>query len=146
MAALTLTPEDLEPFATITRAKAEAMIVDALARAIDVAPCLSDPNLADAKRDAAKAILRGAVLRWNDTGSGALQTQAAGPFSVGLDTRQPGGGVGKLWPTEIRDLQRICRGQPGGAFAVDTVPEAVWDLPGNRLPLSGQINLPEPEW
>jgi len=40
VAAVTLTPEDLEPFATIELAKAEAMIGDALALAAQVAPCI----------------------------------------------------------------------------------------------------------
>lgn len=119
MAAVSLTPDDLVPFATIDGAKAQAMIDDAMALAARVAPCILD---ADFTYDAAaKAILRGAVLRWNDAGTGSVQYQMAGPFSQSIDTKQPRRGM--FWPSEITDLQRLCTDQQSsGAFAVDTVP------------------------
>lgn len=119
-----LTPEDLTPFAEIDGAKADAMIADAEALALTVAPCLGDAEvtLSDAQAAAVKAILRGSVLRWNDSGSGAFQAQTTGPFSVQLDTRQQRRSL--FWPSEIESLQEICSaisGGQGGAFSVDTV-------------------------
>lgn len=104
MAAVSLEPSDLTPFAVIDTEKAQAMIDDALALAARVAPCILDDTFAYAA--AAKAILRGAILRWNDSGSGALQAQTAGPFGQTLDTRQVRKGM--FWPSEIEQLQELC--------------------------------------
>lgn len=128
MAALTLTQADLAPFAVIDPAKAQAMIADALALAVLAAPCLADESkLTDAQVAAARAIMRGAVLRWNDTGSGAMQSQTAGPFGVAFDTRQPRKSM--YWPSEIEDLQKVCLGVgAGAAFTIDTAPTASYSL------------------
>lgn len=120
MAAVTLVPADLTPFATIATAKAQAMIDDAMALAARVAPCITQSTFAhDA---AAKAILRGAILRWNEAGTGALQQQTAGPFGMQVDTRQQRRGM--FWPSEITQLQELCRdGNPvEQAFSIDTTP------------------------
>jgi hypothetical protein len=116
---LTITPADLAMFVEVDEAKAQAMIDDALALAFTIAPCLNDPDLDDVKVAAAKAIIRGAILRWVDAGSGVLQGQTAGPFGVTIDTRQPRRAM--FWPSEIMQLQKICKGG-SGAFSVDTVP------------------------
>lgn len=126
-----LTWNDLTPFADIDKVKAQAMIDDAIAKAALVAPCILTAEFD--KRDAAKAILRGAVLRWNDSGSGALQThsQSAGPWtdSKTIDTRQKRGGM--FWPSEIEDLQKLCaKSGSGGAFSIDTAS----DPAGGHLP------------
>lgn len=125
-----LTRDDLEPFAAIEVAKADAMIADAEALAITVAPCLGDPevDLTDPQTAAVKAVLRSAILRWNEAGTGALQMQVAGPFSVQQDTRQTRRSL--FWPSEIEQLQAVCLaatgdGGGGGAFAVDTVATGV---------------------
>jgi hypothetical protein len=112
-------PSDLTPFATIDEAKAQAMIADALAMAARVAPCITATDFA--YPDAARAILRGAILRWNEAGTGAMQSQTAGPFGVQVDTRQQRRGM--FWPSEIEQLQDLCKGadDTGGAFTVDTV-------------------------
>jgi len=117
VAAVALTPEDLAPFADIDPAKAAAMIEDALALAATVAPCITEDSFTG--EGAARAILRGAVLRWHESGTGALQTQSAGPFGVTLDNRQPRRGL--FTPTEIEQLQGLCKGASTGAYAVDTV-------------------------
>lgn len=138
MAAVVLTTDDLIPFASIPEEKAEAMIDDALALAARVAPCiLSDDFEYDA---AAKAILRGAILRWNEAGTGAMQTQSAGPFGVTVDTRQQRRGM--FWPTEITALQELCRDgdTTGQAFSIDTTPAAYrdggyWSAPDAWVPL-----------
>jgi hypothetical protein len=111
---VSLVPSDLAPFATIEEEKAQAMIDDALALAARVAPCITDDTFEYSA--AAIAILRGAVLRWNDSGSGAFQSQNAGPFGVQVDTRQERRGM--FWPSEIAQLQGLCSGAQAGAYTV----------------------------
>lgn len=96
------------------------------ARASRVAPCLAatDPAPTADQLAEAKLILVGAVIRWCQSGSGALQsqTQTAGPFAFGttFDTRQRTGF--NLWPSEITQLQDICKnGAKAKAYAVDTL-------------------------
>ena len=118
MAAVELTPDDLAPFATIDDAKAEAMIEDALGMAKLLAPCIFDD---DFEHDAAaKAVLRGAVLRWNEAGQGAVTSLSALGFGQSFDTRQPRRGM--FWPSEIEQLQSMCNSREGGAYTIDTAP------------------------
>lgn len=139
-----ITSTDLEPFAVIAEAKADAMIADAESMAILTAPCLpgltAEPEgetpeaeaLRLAKLAAVKAILRGAILRWEDAGSGALQTQQeqTGPFGV-QTTVAPQVRKSMFWPSELEQLQGICSsGEKGSAFILDTAPS---DL-GAHLP------------
>ena len=101
---------------------AATWIDGANARASRVAPCLAatDPSPTQDQIAEAKLVLVGAVTRWATAGAGALQSQTAGPFGVTLDTRQRGGF--NLWPSEITQLQDICRsGSEGQAYSVDTV-------------------------
>lgn len=117
MPAVELSPDDLAPFATIDAAKAAAMIEDALAMAEVIAPCIVEEDFAYA--GAAKAVIRGAILRWHDSGAGAYQQQVAGPMSVTYDTRQPRRSL--FWPTEIEALQKMCQDtSDGGAWSYDT--------------------------
>jgi hypothetical protein len=118
VAAVGLTPFDLDPFADIPEVKALAMIEDALALAARVAPCIVDP--AFAHEAAARAILRGAILRWHEAGSGALQSEGIGAYNYTVDNRQVRRGM--FWPSEIEQLQELCSTSgPSGVFAVDTV-------------------------
>lgn len=131
-----ITPDDLVPFADIDPAKADAMIEDAESMAILTAPCLpglttapegETPEAAalrQAKLNAIKAILRGAILRWDDSGSGAVQTaqEQMGPFGV-QQTLTPQTRKSMFWPSEIEQLQGICSsGEKGKAFTLDTAP------------------------
>jgi len=116
--AVVLTAFDLAPFATIEDEKAEAMIADALARAARVAPCISEA--AFAYPEAAKAVLRGAILRWNEAGTGVLTQQSAGTFSQSVDTRQARRSM--FWPSEIVELQKLCGTARARAFTVNTAP------------------------
>lgn len=122
MPAVTLTPEDLTPFAEIDPIKAAAMIDDALAMAAVVAPCITGATFA--YEAAAKAILRGAIIRWNEAGTGALASQGAGPFQVSYDNRQPRRSL--FYPSEISQLQDLCK-ESGTeqAYTVDTVSTSV---------------------
>ena len=114
---------DLQKFnAGIDPVKAQEMIDDATALAVLAAPCIDDPEtpLTTAKLNAVRAILRGAILRWEDAGSGAVSQQTAGPFGQMIDTRQPRRNM--FWPSEITDLQKLCSAGTGGAFQIDTLP------------------------
>ncbi|SDN79168.1 hypothetical protein [Geodermatophilus sp. DSM 45219] len=122
MAAVQLVPEDLTPFAQIERAKAVAMIEDALAVAATVAPCITEADFT--KESAARAILRGAILRWNESGNGGLTTiqQTTDDFnqSKTYDNRQTRRGM--FWPSEIQQLQNLCQTEKSGAYSIDTLP------------------------
>jgi hypothetical protein len=116
---VSLTPADLVPFASIDPVKAQAMIDDAMALAARIAPCIM---LADFQFSAAaRAILRAAVLRWNEAGVAASTSQQAGPFGVGTTSARKS----MFWPSEITDLQGLCSsggGAGGGAFSINTLP------------------------
>lgn len=113
-----ITTSDL-PEDVATNAMATVWVNGANARASRVAPCLTeDPS--DDQLAEAKLVLIGAVSRWSQTGAGAYQSETIGPLSYTIDNRQRGGF--NLWPTEITQLQDICKsGSEGKAFAVDTV-------------------------
>jgi hypothetical protein len=130
-----ITRTDLEPFAVIAEARADAMIADAESMAILAAPCLPGLTTAPvdetpeaevlrlAKLAAVKAILRGAILRWEDAGSGALQTQQEqiGPFGAQATVTPLRKSM--FWPSEIESLQGICSsGEKGKAYSLDTAP------------------------
>jgi hypothetical protein len=124
VAAVTLAPADLAPFATIDVAKAQEMIDDALARAARVAPCIRDTALSADNSRTARSIIRDAILRWNDAGSGGIAQQSAGPFQMTVDTRQR---RRELFTDADKDeLRAICRDHAGvvggGAFGIDTTP------------------------
>ena len=118
MAAVSLVLSDLAPFADIEPVKAQAMIDDALAMAERVAPCIT--TAAFLYPAAAKALLRGSIIRWAEAGSGAMSSTTTGPFGATVDTRQPRRGM--FWPSEIEQLQDLCKGsQLSGAFSIDTL-------------------------
>lgn len=117
-----LTVHDITLFAEIEEGKAAQMIVDAEAMAVLAAPCLidEDTELSETQSAAVKAILRGAIIRWHEAGSGALKQEAVGPYSATYDNRQVRRGM--FWPSEITQLQDICGGRSAsGAFGIDTV-------------------------
>jgi hypothetical protein len=100
----------------------DQMIEDAEGLAILAAPCLgtTPTTLTDAQIVGVKAILRGAIMRWNDAGSGARSSVTTGPFSETIDTTVARRGM--FWPSEITTLQSICSdSESGKVFAVDTV-------------------------
>lgn len=137
MTAVSITNNDLAPFATIDDSKAEAMIDDALALAARVAPCILDDDFK--YPDAAKAILRAAILRWNDAGTGAVTTMQSGPYAQTIDTKQSRRSM--FWPSEIEELQGLCREtQEAKAFSVDTAPkfstDGYWKYPDTWVPLT----------
>lgn len=126
MPAVNVTVADLTPFSpNIDPAKAEAMIADALALAAEVSPCILEDDFT--KAAAAKAILRGAILRWDDAGAGAIVSQTIGPWSETVDTSKVRRSM--FWPSEIVDLQKLCRVSSGRGrvFQIDTTPVVLPD-------------------
>lgn len=129
---------DLAPFATIGEAKVAEMIADAEAQAILTAPCIPGLLIApdgetaearvlrEAKLAAVKSILRAAILRWNEAGSGTGQSVTAGPFG---QVHQFQGRRSMFWPKELEQLQGICKTEDAKAFSVDTVPCRTAHLP-----------------
>ncbi|EOM77908.1 hypothetical protein Rrhod_0717 [Rhodococcus rhodnii LMG 5362] len=116
---MSITVDDLRVFAPgIDEAKAQAMIEDALGTAALLAPCLFEDEFEHPA--AAKAILRAAILRWDEAGTGAVTQMSAGPFQRTVDTSSPRRRL--FWPSEIDDLTKMCRTSGSGAFTVDTVP------------------------
>ena len=119
-----LTPADLAPFADIPEAKASAMIADAEAMAALAAPCINETEFVSntVLSGALVAILRGAILRWHDAGSGAVSQQVAGPFAQSLDTRTVRRAM--FWPSEVKQLQDLCKTYSGSSadevFTIDT--------------------------
>ena len=100
----------------------EQMIEDAEAMAVLAAPCLGKEGveLTPRQLSAVKAIMRGAIMRWNDAGSGAKQSMTAGPFGESTDTSVRR--TGMYYPSEEDKLRAICSGgEKAGAFSVDTV-------------------------
>jgi hypothetical protein len=125
-----ITATDL-PVAIRSHELVNAMVSGANAKASRVAPCLTwdgtvagEPAPTADQLAEAKLVLIGAVKRWAEAGAGAFQQQTAGPFGVTVDTRQRTGF--NLWPSEIAELQEICKGDDADtdAYAVDTVPHS----------------------
>lgn len=132
-----LETEDLAPFAKIDEGKAMAMIADAESTAASVAPCLTDPavQLSDTHKAAIKAVLRRAVLRWHEVGTGAVSQQTAGPFGQSVDTTKSAP-RGLFWPSEISALQEICKAasNSGSRTVVFTVNTSGRDKVGVHAP------------
>ena len=88
-------------------------IADAEAMAVLAAPCLGTGELSNAQAAQLKAVLRQALMRWREAGSGALSAQTAGPFGQTIDTRQERRGM--FWPSELDQLRSICGTASTGA-------------------------------
>ena len=126
-----ITVADL-PIALQSGELVEVMVAGANAKASRVAPCLAvtDPAPTVDQVAEAKLVLIGAIKRWSESGAGSLQSQTAGPYSQTVDTRQRTGY--NLWPSEIEQLQAICKVAGEGsrlAFSVDTYPAPSAHLP-----------------
>lgn len=121
-----LTPEDLAPFANIEAGKAGEMIADAEAMAALAAPCMTDEDFLanEALVGALKAIMRRAIVRWNEAGTGALTQVGAGSFQMSTDNRLPSRSL--YWPSEIAQLRELCALFTGEdedrAFTVSMIP------------------------
>lgn len=117
---------DLKPLRpNLDSDQAEIMVTDALALAAQAAPCILDEGLSDNAAAAAKAIIRAAILRWADGGSGVVTQLVAGPQQV---TLAPEPRRNLFWPSEINQLAALCsNGVSGKAFTIDTTPPVISD-------------------
>lgn len=149
MAAVGLTPTDFAPWGIVEQDKLVVLIEDVLAQAAIVAPCILEATFPYAA--AAKALLREAVLRRLDAGSGAIITrlEGTGPFqrSETIDNRIR---RGILQPLDISDLQKLCvaagggTSPRGGSVNLDPNPDGIPDAFSDRPDLWFQTNFPSP--
>ena len=142
--AIIITVSDL-PASVQTAELVDAMVDGANAKASRVAPCLAWTG-ADAAHPApsaetlaeARLVLIGAIKRWSEAGSGAVQSVTSGPFGQTIDTRQRTGY--NLWPSEIADLQGLCANAQGGTYSVSLGgPDegaGYWARPDTWVPLT----------
>lgn len=95
-------------------------IDDAWAKAVSIAPCITEEEFPDEKEDRVVAILRSIILRWHESNVAGAVSKTAGPFGIQYGTPVKRGY--SLIPAEIVDLQRLCHKQ-GRPFSFDTIPE-----------------------
>lgn len=123
MAYLELQYEDVQPLVPgESQAKVQIHIEDALARAMSLVPELSG-EVTDAQASAAKAIIRRAVARTAEAGSGAVvtQSQSAGPLSHSQTVENKKAGQ-LFWANEVQELKALfTEDSPtkGKAFSID---------------------------
>lgn len=114
-------PDDIpaELAAKVSETVLAMMIDGASAAAYRAAPCLKESPTGEQLAEA-RLIVFSAVERWLRDGSGAVgTTQTAGPFSTTTTPASPRSSGYRLWPSEISDLQAVCRG--GGLTSVELV-------------------------
>ena len=64
------------------------------------------------------------IVFWNESGTGALTQQGAGPFQVSYDNRQSRRSL--FYSTEIAQLQDLCKESgTNQAFTIDTIDTTV---------------------
>lgn len=95
----------------------ELMLAGLNARAVRVAPCLgaTDPVPTDDQLAEARLVLISAISRWLTDGTSAVGgTVRQGPYEKTTLPQQPMRVSGyRLWPSEITDLQAICKSEVG---------------------------------
>ena len=112
-------------------------IEDAEAMALLAAPCLSGA-LSAGQSAGLRAILREALMRWKDVGTGAVTQQQAGPWMQSIDTTKQRRGM--FWPSELDQLRALCGTRTLRAFDIDTTPadlpeSGYWTSPKSWEPL-----------
>lgn len=126
-------PDDLAPWATIPDQMAGALIADAEAQAIHVAPCLATATLDADQQAFVLSILRSAIIRrWKRDNDDGKQV-TIGQVSVGAgDTSHPGR---ILWDSEIRQLQALCARLSGGGRGAYTIDSGLYRaMPSGHRP------------
>jgi len=105
---LTIEWEEVAPLVpNVTEAKGRILLEDVMARAKNLVPELED-KLTESQNSVAKAIIRKAVARWADSGSGGVTTksQTAGPYQTS-ETYEGRGDRPLFYDSEIAELRAI---------------------------------------
>ncbi|QIS08213.1 hypothetical protein [Nocardia arthritidis] len=128
---------DIKPLCPNADPQAAALIIaDALAQAERYADCINTPGFRYA--DAAKAIIRQAIVRRLDAGSGGIVQKTAGQYAVTVDTSQQRKAL--FWPSEINQLQKLCRdNQRKSLHSIDTTPKYPDTNTDNGEPWPGDL-------
>jgi hypothetical protein len=126
---LYLGPEDFTALVEVEADRLAILIEDAEVFAVMAAPPLAVPSaLTEQQRAQARTILRRAVVRESDSGTGAKVQEVAGPYSYSVDTRTAGR-VSFLTDEEedaLRGVVGIVKSTQ--AFNIDVTPSwAEWD-------------------
>ena len=107
MAAVAFSVWDFADWDTgVPEPRLQSMIDDAMATAARHAPCILSGELSDADAAFAKALIRGAILRWAEAGAGVRKTETFGAHSYTLETQQSR--YGMFYDREISDLKDLC--------------------------------------
>lgn len=133
-----LQPEDVFPFVEVDLARLVILIEDAEVFATMVVPTLTEPSSISAdQRRQVKTILRRAVIREADAGTGSKVQESAGPYSYTVDTRSLRG-ASFLTEDEEETLRTICGvGRSNQVFSVDVTPTLTEHLPWCDLMFGG---------
>lgn len=121
MPAVHLTADDVLVFnPQLDHSQAEILVKDGLALAARIAPCITQDDFQFP--EAAVAIIRGAVLRWAESGPGAVSStqRTAGPYSEQTTYDTSSTRRSLFFPSEIKELQALCQTNSRAAFGVDT--------------------------
>jgi hypothetical protein len=137
---LYLQPADFTALVETEADRLAILIEDAETFAVMAAPPLADPEaLTEQQRAQARTILRRAVVRESDSGTGAKVQEAAGPYSYTVDTRTASR-VSFLTDEEedaLRGVVGIVKSHQ--AFNTDVTPSwAEWDPIRDFLTAAGE--------
>ncbi|MCF8606024.1 hypothetical protein L5I01_21975 [Gordonia sp. HY442] len=141
---------DLQKFDdSLDQAQAEDMISTAWARAGQAAPCLRDnaTELGAADLEIVKDVMRSAILRWAERGSGAVVQRTAGEYGETLARIDDSGNLFR--PQEIRDLRSVCGNvrKRGRASTISTIPTPTTVVPTVHPFLTGtEGDYPADAW
>lgn len=119
--AINITPDELRAYGLdISDKTAELFIRDAIAMAVTIAPGLKTAD--QDTQDAAAGVIRGAIVRWAESGSGGVASQAKtmGPFTTQESYRQRSS---MFFPSEEALLKRLADSASRRVWAVDMLPD-----------------------
>ncbi|MFD9730901.1 hypothetical protein [Micrococcus luteus] len=107
---LSLEWDEVRPLVpNVSDERGQILVEDVLARALGLVPELGD-KLTDTQIAVAKAVIRKAVARWADSGSGGVTTksQTAGPYQTS-ETYEARGDRPLFYDSEIDELRSLFR-------------------------------------
>lgn len=120
-----LTPADIQKFDdSLPDDVVQDMINTVAARVVKMCPALrlplddpANPLADDVSSEVLKDVMRAAVLRWAERGSGAVREQGSGDFSQSLVVDR----AGLFRPNEIRDIADVCGNARAHAQTASTI-------------------------